>query len=85
MGEGQLNTGISWRNLPQAYGHWHSIYQRFTCWSDRGVFWKILYRLQQDKRITMDVIIIDSTTFKVHRHGGGLKGGIKAREKIGLE
>ena len=30
----------------------------------------------------MNVVLGDSTTFKVHRHGGGgLKGGSKARAK----
>jgi transposase len=80
-----LKTGVSWRNLPEEYGHWHNIYQRFKRWSDRGVIWKILYELQQDKALTMNVVIIDSTAFKVHRHGGGLKGGSRAKAKIERE
>lgn len=76
-----LKTGISWRNLPEEFGHWHNIYQRFKRWSDRGVVWKILYELQQNKKLTMDIVMLDSTSFKVHRHGGGLKGGSKAKER----
>jgi hypothetical protein len=38
--------------------------------------------LQQGKKITMNIVLGDSTTVKVHRHGGGLKGGSKARASI---
>lgn len=75
-----LRTGISWRDLPTCYGHWNHVYQRFKRSSDRGVWWKVLYKLQCDKHITIPVILADSTTFKVHRHGGGFKGGSKAKE-----
>ena len=46
--------------------------------SDRGVWWHILIKLQQDKKLQMNVVLADSTTIKIHRHGGGLKGGFKA-------
>lgn len=75
-----LRTGIAWRDLPECYGYWHTVYLRFKKGSDRGVWWSVLLKLQQDKKITMNIILADSSTFKVHRHGGGLKGGSKARE-----
>lgn len=70
-----LRTGIPWRDLPRCYGYWHSVYLRFSKGSKRGVWWKILITLQQHKKLTMHVVLADSTTFKVHRHGGGPKGG----------
>jgi transposase len=70
-----LRTGIPWRDLPSNYGNWHSIYLRFKKGSDRGVWWNILLKLQQDNKLTMRVVMADSTTVKVHRHGGGQKGG----------
>ena len=78
-----LRTGISWRDLPGDFGNWHSIYLRFQKWSERHVVWKILLELQKYKLIKLDVVMIDSTTFKVHRHGGGLKGGCKQKAKTG--
>jgi len=77
-----LRTGISWRDLPPCYGYWHTVYLRFKRASDRGVWWKIIISLQQHKKITMNIVLADSTTVKVHRHGGGLKGGNKARALI---
>ena len=70
-----LRTGISWRDLPACYGHWNHVYQRFKRSSDRGVWWDILLRLQYDNKIRTNIMMVDSTTFKMHRHGGGLKGG----------
>ncbi|XVJ51560.1 MAG: transposase [Vampirovibrio sp.] len=66
-----LRTGIAWRDLPKEFGNWHTIYTRFSRWSEKGLWWKILYTLQSQRKMTLDVVMLDSTTFKVHRHGGG--------------
>ena len=74
-----LRTGCPWRDLPKCYGWWHTIYQRFKRGSEKGIWWKILMILQQNKKLLMNIVMADSTTFKVHRHGGGLKGGCKVK------
>lgn len=74
-----LRTGIAWRDLPECYGYWHTVYLRFKSGSDRGIWWSILLKLQQKKRLTMNVVILDSTIIDVHRHGGGLKGDSRAK------
>ncbi|AYB48529.1 hypothetical protein CJJ19_02350 [Candidatus Williamhamiltonella defendens] len=66
-----LRTGIPWRDVPDLYGHWHTIYMRFKRWSENGLFWNLLYRLQQKKKIKMDCTWVDSTTVAIHRHGSG--------------
>jgi transposase len=66
-----LRTGVSWRDLPSFYGPWHTIYTRFKRWSENGLFWHLLYHLQQKKRIVLDFVWIDSTTINLHRHGSG--------------
>ena len=80
-----LRTGVSWRDLPKCYGYWHTIYLRFKKGSDRGIWWSILVKWQRDKRLTMDVVMADSTTFKLNRHGGGLKEGAKAKGEVSSE
>ena len=77
-----LRTGIPWRDLPTCYGPWNEVYQRFKRSSDRGVWWKIILQLQRSKKLTLHIVLGDSTTFKVHRHGGGLKGGSKPQAKM---
>jgi hypothetical protein len=32
----------------------------------------------------MNIILADCTTIKVHRHGGGLKGGFKVQDEVFL-
>jgi len=74
-----LRTGIPWRDLPKCYGAWNDVYQRFKRSADRGVWWNVLMQLQKDKKVRMRIVLGDSTTFKVHRHGGGLKGGSRSK------
>jgi Putative transposase of IS4/5 family (DUF4096) len=66
-----LRTGIAWRDLPSEFGYWHTVYLRFKRAADRGVWWNILMFLQRKKLISLPVVILDSTTIQVHRHGSG--------------
>jgi transposase len=66
-----LRTGISWRDLPPCFGSWHTVYTRFKRWSENGLFWSLLYQLQQRKKVTIDLAWVDSTTILLHRHGSG--------------
>lgn len=79
-----LRTGVPWRDLPKCYGYWHTIYLRFKKGSDRGVWWHVLMALQKTKRLGFRVVIADSTTIKIHRHGGGLKGGSKVEGEVSV-
>jgi transposase len=40
-------TGCSWRDLPEAYGYWQVIYDRFS--RGRGLWAKVLLRLQEEE------------------------------------
>lgn len=66
-----LRTGISWRDLPACFGPWSTLYMRFRRWSENGLFWSLLYQLQQAKKINIHIVWVDSTTVAVHRHRGG--------------
>jgi hypothetical protein len=78
-----MAVSLPWRDLPREYGPWHTIYTRFKRWSENGLFWNILYALKQQKNIRMDIVFIDSTTVKLHRHGAGApkKRGLKISAK----
>jgi len=54
-----LGTGIPWKDLPKCFGNGHTIY----------------LDLQQQKKFKMNVVLYDSSSFKFHRHGSGLKKG----------
>ena len=66
-----LRTGVSWRDLPECYGAWHTIYTRFKRWSENGLFWQLVNQLQQSNDTLIDFTWIDSTTIATHRHGSG--------------
>jgi transposase len=79
-----LRTGTSWGDLPKCYGNWHSVFMRFCRGNERAIWWKILAHLQKQKRVTMNVVICNSSTFKYHRHGGVQKGGSNPKEGASL-
>ena len=70
-------TGSPWRDLPAHFGNWSTVYTRFRDWRDADVF-KALFDACSDQP-DMEYAMVDATIVKVHRHGQGAKGGLKAR------
>ena len=70
-------TGSPWRDLPIYFGHWNSVYSRYSDWTKAGVFQKIFEAVSDDA--DMEYAMIDGTVVRVHRHGQGAKGGPEAR------
>ena len=48
-----LRTGAAWRDLPPAYGHWKSVYNRYNNWSKKGYISDILTELKKRWRSRM--------------------------------
>lgn len=42
-----LCSGAPWRDLPERYGHWKTIYNRFNRWSKAGIINNIFNKLLQ--------------------------------------
>jgi transposase len=55
-----LTTGAPWRHLPQRYGPWQTVYDRFTKMRKSGLLDRIIQRLQL--RLN-DVGLIDPESF----------------------
>ena len=76
-----LNTGIPWRDLPERYGPWKSVYTRFRRWSLQGVWEHVFEELIAQDIVDESTLMLDSTTIKVHQHGSGAKKGIPQRNR----
>ena len=70
-------TGSPWRDLPERFGKWNTVFKRFRDWVKADVFHRIFDAVSCDP--DMEFAMIDGTIVKVHRHGQGAKGGLKAR------
>src|SRR3954452_5510922 len=42
----RFRTGAPWRDVPERFGHWNSIYQRFSTWSADGTWARVLATVQ---------------------------------------
>ena len=76
----QAKTGAPWRDLPEWYGPWQTVYSRFRKWSLGDVFKKVFKLLSGDA--DMQDISIDSTSCKAHQHSAGAKKGLKMPRRI---
>ena len=63
-------TGAPWRDLPEEFGLWNSVYVRFRRWAKRGVLAE-LYRLLASELLDCGVVMVDGTFVKVHQHAAG--------------
>lgn len=70
-------TGSPWRDLPPGFGKWNTVFKRFRDWVKADVFKRIFDAISEDP--DMEFAMIDGTIVKVHRHGQGAKGGLRAR------
>jgi transposase len=82
-----LLTGAPWRDLPERYGPWQSVYDRFVRYRRDGTFQRILERLQLELDhqglIDPDTWFCDATIVRASRAAAGArKGGIQRSRKI---
>ncbi|MFF5438860.1 IS5 family transposase [Streptomyces achromogenes] len=75
----KIRTGISWRDLPERYGSWQTVYTRFRRYAIDGVFTRALQQIQARADAAGDIdwlVQIDSTIVRAHQQAAtGRKGG----------
>jgi transposase len=69
----RAKTGVAWRDLPERFGPWKSVYNRFSNWARRGLWAEIFKAV----RIEVDDVasILDGTSVRAHQDAAGGKGG----------
>src|SRR5262249_4167883 len=73
-------TGVPWRDLPEAFGPWKTVFNRFDRWSKSGKWGRLLRALQTD--VDGEWHSIDSTINRAHQHAAGGKGGPRSRRLV---
>lgn len=69
----KVRTGAPWRDLPEEFGSWKTIYSRFRRWAIGGHFEAIFEALQVD--VDDHWHSIDASYVRAHQHSAGGKGG----------
>jgi transposase len=81
----KLATGAPWRDLPERYGPWQTVYTRFRRWTGAGVWDRIFAAVQRQADATgeldWNLHFVDGTVIRAHQHAAGAKGGTRKRRR----
>lgn len=72
-------TGAPWRDLPDEFGKWSSVYRQFRRWTLTGLWEKILETLTESRIVPDALQMVDSTVVRAHHQAAGAKGGLRDR------
>ena len=70
-----VRTGSPWRDLPEEFGKWNTVFKRFRDWVKAGIWQKLFDAVSGQP--DMQYAMVDATIVKVHHHGQGAE--LKAR------
>ena len=70
-----LRTGSPWRDLPERYGPYTTVYNRYNRWAKAGVWLKMFEALAA--RSPQSMHLIDSSIIRAHQHAAGAKRGVR--------
>lgn len=77
-----LRTGDPWREVPERFGKWQTVYSQFRRWSRCGLWERLLEWFAAEAKGT--VRFVDGSYIKLHQHGLQGAGARRAAEAIGL-
>ena len=83
----KLATGAPWRDLPERYGPWQTVYTRFRRWTQAGVWDRLLAAIQRQAdaagQLDWTAHFVDGTVIRAHQHAAGAKGGTRNPRRSG--
>ena len=68
-----LRTGSPWRDLPERYGPYTTVYNRFNRWAKAGVWVQVFEALAEKSPDSMQ--FIDSSIIRAQQQAAAKKGG----------
>jgi transposase len=80
----RTRTGTPWRDLPERFGPWQTVYNRHRRWSGDGTWEQVLAALQSDcdqdqtdpdegEVSEVWTVSVDSTVVRAHQHAAGAR------------
>ena len=64
-------TGAQWRELPEEYGKWNSVFRRFNEWAKKEIWESLLIFCTEDP--DLEYVMIDATIVRAHACSAGYK------------
>ena len=72
----RFRTGSPWRDVPEEFGSWSTVYDRFTQWRDAGVFVAVMESVIAEAarrgQTDMSLVSVDSATSRAHHDAAGM-------------
>lgn len=75
-------SGSHWRELPDVFGNWNSVFARYNRWAKKGVWERVFQALSGDP--DFEYVLMDSTIVRAHQHSAGAKGGMRRRKPLAV-
>nr|WP_237324475.1 IS5 family transposase [Streptomyces sp. CBMAI 2042] len=72
----RVRTGVQWRDLPERFGPWKTVYERHRLWSADGTWERLLQQVQAEADAAGQIdwdISVDSTIVRAHQHAAGAR------------
>lgn len=72
----RVRTGVQWRDLPERFGPWKTVYERHRLWSADGTWERLLQQAQAAADAAGEIdwdVAVDSTIVRAHQHAAGAR------------
>jgi transposase len=76
----RYRAGVPWRDLPERFGDWKIVYQRFNRWAKSGVFERIFKMLAEDH--DNEYMMIDATIVRARQHSAGAQKKTASKRSV---
>ena len=81
----KIRTGAPWRDAPERYGPWHTVYSRFRRWRLAGIWDRLFATVQRQAdaagEVDWTLHFVDGSVIRAHQHAAGAKGGTPKRKR----